>query len=152
MKINILNSFASGILISTIICGTVYLSDTKAATTQHTVIKKIQLSKVDMIDKLTAAGYVVQKKADYDKSMKTSTPAPASNSNKVVYRVAVNVSEGMTAIDVGKVLQNSHIIPDAFKFQQDIHNRGIENKLRPGTFVIDSGMSYDQIVSTIFKN
>jgi hypothetical protein len=57
----------------------------------------------------------------------------------------------MTSIDVGRVLENAKIIPNAFNFSKDIEKKGLEKKLRPGTFVVDSGMSYDQIVATIFK-
>jgi hypothetical protein len=50
------------------------------------------------------------------------------------------------------VLVQASLIPDAFKFTQDIEARGLQNALRPGSFVVNSGMSYDQIIATIFTN
>jgi hypothetical protein len=164
MKVNILSSFAAGMLIATIISGTVYLSgdgnNSKSAvkTNGNQSSKKAQLSESDMIDKLAAAGYVVQSKAEFDKSIKEAKSSAQKNDSKeakktepTVYRVVVNVSEGMTSIDVGNQLVNAKIIPNAFKFSQDIEKRGVENDLRPGSFAVDSSMSYDQIIGTIFK-
>jgi hypothetical protein len=156
-----LGSFAVGMLITTIVSGTVYFS-TKSDVTKapaNESVKKVQLSDSEMIDKLASEGYVVQTKAEFDKKIndaktsaqKTATPAQNDKSKKVVYRVIVNVSDGMTSIDVGRQLVNAKIIPNAFKFSQDIEKRGVEKNLRPGTFAVDSGMSYDQIIATIFK-
>jgi hypothetical protein len=162
MKVNILSSFAAGMLIATIISGTVYLSgdgnNSKSAVNGTQSSKKAQLSESDMIDKLATAGYVVQSKAEFDKSIKDAKSSAQKNDSKeakkaepTVYRVVVNVSEGMTSIDVGNQLVNAKIIPNAFKFSQDIEKRGVENDLRPGSFAVDSSMSYDQIIGTIFK-
>ena len=157
MKVNLLSSFAAGILIATTISGAVYFSDKGEATKASVKQVKVVPSETEMKDKLAAAGYVVETKADYDKKMKAVTAAapkgtaPANNKT-VVTRVIVNVSDGMTSIDVGRVLENAKIIPNAFNFSKDIEKKGLQNKLRPGTFVVDSGMSYDQIVSTIFTH
>jgi cell division protein YceG involved in septum cleavage len=111
-----------------------------------------------MKNKLASAGYIVQTKADYDKTINAAKAeaqktgsTPGTTAQKVVYRVVVNVTNGMTSIDVGRALQRAKIIPNAFKFSKDIEHKKIENNLRPGTFVVDSGMSYDKIISTIFK-
>jgi hypothetical protein len=57
----------------------------------------------------------------------------------------------MTSIDVGNILVRANLVPNAFTFSKDIEKKGLENKLRPGVFVVDSQMSYDQVISTIFK-
>jgi hypothetical protein len=58
----------------------------------------------------------------------------------------------MTSIDVANVLLQAQLIPDAFKFTQDIEARGLQNALRPGSFTVNSNMSYDEIIATIFTN
>jgi hypothetical protein len=156
MRINLLSSFAAGILISTTICGVVYFSDT--TTTQKVSAKsseKVQLTATQMKDKLESEGYVVQTKEELEKTLQaakgTETKA-AEPKEKAVTQVVVNVADGMTSIDVANVLLQAKLIPDAFKFTQDIEARGLQNALRPGAFTVTSDMSYDQIIATIFRN
>ncbi len=165
MRINLLSSFAAGILISTCITGAVYFTDksngSKAAVkTNGNSVN--QLSEKEMKTKLAAKGYVVQTKAEYDKSLndaktaaaapKDTQPAANTQAQPTVTQVIVNVSDGMTSYNVGQALLDAHLIQnDAFSFSKDIEARGLQNKLRPGSYTVDSSMSYDQIVSTIFK-
>lgn len=160
MRINILNSFAAGILLTTTICGVVYFtgdSDApKASAKTAEQPSTVKISEADMKKQLVSAGYIVQTKAEYDKSLQdAAAPKPASGEQsttaKAVTKVIVNVSEGMTSIDVGRMLVKAGIIQDAFQFSKDIENKGLMNKLRPGVFVVDSEMSYDQVITTIFK-
>lgn len=164
MRFNLLSSFAAGMLIATGISSAVYFSGKGESPkrTVKTVVNqtgmKVQPSEKEMKDKLTAAGYVVQTKAEYDKqlqdnksSVQKATSTTDDKSNKAVTRVVVNVTDGMTSIDVGRMLEAAKIVPDAFNFSKDIESKGLENSLRPGIFQVDSGMSYDQVVSTIFK-
>ncbi|MCM3115678.1 endolytic transglycosylase MltG [Neobacillus sp. MER 74] len=165
MKFNVVSSFAAGILLATTICGAVYFSEdpvvTKATakpakTEQKTVA---QPTETEMKDKLLAAGYVVQPKAEYDKTLEAakkaasaSTASTATNgTQKIAYRSVISVTQGMTSIDVGKMLVKAKIVPDAFKFSKDVEKKGVEKNLRPGTFVVDTEMTYDQIIATIFK-
>lgn len=159
MKINLVSSFAAGILISTAICSVVYFTNNGtvqiAKAPQNQV--KAQPTENEMKSKLATAGYVVQTKADYDKSLNDAKAAAQksaapdnSQQQKPVTKVIVNVSEGMTSIDVGNTLQSAGLIQNAFDFSKDIENKGLENNLHPGTYNVDSSMSYDQIVSTIF--
>lgn len=166
MRFNVVSSFAAGILLATTICGAVYFTEdpviTKAApkptkTEQKTVA---QPTETEMKDKLLAAGYVVQPKAEYDKTLEAakkaastaSTASTATNgSQKIAYRSVISVTQGMTSIDVGKMLEKAKIVPDDFKFSKDVEKKGVEKNLRPGTFVVDTEMTYDQIIATIFK-
>jgi hypothetical protein len=162
MGINAVSSFAAGILLTSSICAAVYFSDepkvSKAAdkpteTQQQT---NTQPSETEMKDQLISAGYIVQSKADYDKTLEAAkttaaTTATAENSKKVVYRAVITVTQGMTSIDVGKILEQAKIVPDDFKFSQDVEKKKVEKNLRPGTFVVDTQMTYDQIIATIFK-
>jgi hypothetical protein len=166
MKFNVVSSFAAGILVASTICGAVYFTEdpvvSKAASkpteTEHKTVA--QPTETEMKDQLLAAGYIVQPKADYDKTLESAKKAAAkvttdsaanTNSQKIAYRAFISVTQGMTSIDVGKMLVKSKIINDAFKFSQDVEKKGVEKNLRPGTFVVDTEMTNDQIIATIFK-
>lgn len=164
MRFNLLSSFAAGIFIATSISGAVYLSDKSdtpkgsVKTTENQTNVKVQPSEKEMKDTLVSAGYMVQTKAEYDKALKDAKASvqkkasPADDkSNKNVTRVIINVTDGMTSIDVGRTLEAAKIVPNAFNFSKDIESKGLENSLRPGVFEVDSSMSYDQVISTIFK-
>ncbi|MEZ0116300.1 UNVERIFIED_ORG: mannitol-specific phosphotransferase system IIBC component [Heyndrickxia coagulans] len=153
---NKLSSFAAGILLATAVTGAVYFSETGKAA-DNTVKKTntaetAKLSNSQMKDKLEHAGYVVQTKAAYDKDLADAkSSAEKSVKTKTVNRVVFQVTDGMTSIDVGRLLEKANIVDDAFKFSKDVEKKGIENHLRPGTYVVDSTMSYDKVISTIFK-
>ncbi|MCM3728245.1 endolytic transglycosylase MltG [Neobacillus cucumis] len=165
MKINLLSSFATGMLITTTICGAIYLSgknDAANATAKSSVTtsaEKVQPSDDEMKKQLEAKGYVVQTKVENDKQVQDAkasvqtkaVPAAATDATKTETRVVINVADGMTSIDVGKILVSANIVKNAFDFSKDIEAKGLENKLRPGVFVVDSKMTYDQVVATIFK-
>ncbi|MEH7356761.1 aminodeoxychorismate lyase [Neobacillus drentensis] len=162
MRINLLSSFAAGILISTTICGAVYFADNsdnpKASAKTSENRTTVKISEKEMKNKLETKGYVIQTKAEYDKIIndaKASVEKQASpddnNPAKTVTKVIVNVSDGMTSIDVGKTLVQANLVQDAFAFSKDIEQKGLENKLRPGVYVVDSEMTLDQVISTIFK-
>lgn len=165
MRFNLLSSFAAGLFIATSICGGVYLSGNGNTTKASVKVSSsntgtsTQPTESEMKDKLTAAGYIVETKAEYNKKLndaksakqKGSSPAANNQPNKNTTSVIMNVTDGMTSIDVGRMLETAKLVPNAFNFSQDIQNKGLENNLRPGVYQVDSGMSYDQIVSTIFK-
>jgi len=165
MKINLLSSFAAGMLITTTVCGAVYLSgksDTAPVTVKSsaaTSTVKVQPTEKEMKQKLESMGYVVQSKAELDKqkqdakaSTATTTAAPkAQETPQPVTNVVVNVTEGMTSIDVGRILQSSNLVKDAFAFSKNIEGRGLEKKLRPGVYNVNSKMTYNEMVATIFK-
>ena len=158
MRINLLSSFAAGILISTSISAIVYFSDdSNNQKVSAKTSEKVQLNETEMKDKLVAKGYVVQTKDELERTLQAAkssetTPVDSKEKAKTVTQVVVNVADGMTSIDVGNVLVQAQLIPDAFAFTKDIESRGLQNALRPGSFVVNSGMSYDQIIATIFTN
>ena len=164
MKINILSSFAAGMLITSTICGAVYLSgksDPAKVTVKPSVttsIKKVQPTDAEMKNQLEEKGYVVQTKAENDKqvqaakaSVQPKAAVAATNTVNPETRVVVNVTDGMTSIDIGRVLVAANIVKNAFDFSKDIEAKKLENKLKPGVFVVNSKMTYDQVVATIFK-
>lgn len=164
MRINLLNSFASGMLLTTAVCSIVYFSSNGQVT--KTPVKtpaapktvKVQPSDEEMKSKLTAAGYVVQTKSEYDNKLKAAAAqvqkkadTATSQSKQTVNRVVINVTDGMTSINVGRMLEKAGIIKGAFNFSKDIEKRKLENKLKPGIYVVDSKMTYEQVIAAIFK-
>lgn len=164
MRINLLSSFAAGILIATTMSGIVYFTSTgdsqktaaKISNDQKTV--KVQSSDNEMKKNLEKKGYVVQSKAEYDKNMNAAkatvqkqAPADDKKPAKEVTRVVVGISDGMTSIDVGKMLEKAKLIPNGFNFSMDVEKKGLDKNLRPGIYVVDSEMSTDQMITTIFK-
>jgi hypothetical protein len=170
MGINVVSSFAAGVLLASSICGAVYFTgepgiskaaDKPAENEKQQITTKTPLTEIEMKELLASSGYVVQTKTDYDKTLAAAKNAAATaeknkagtttDSKKIVYRSVITVSQGMTSIDVGKMLEKAKIITDDFKFSQDVEKKGVEKNLRPGTFVVDTGMTYDQVIATIFK-
>lgn len=90
------------------------------------------------------------KDAKKDEVDKQEQPA-GEQTEKVVYRTVLFVASGMTSIDVGNALVQSKIIPNALEFSQEVERRGLANNLKPGMYEIQSGMTMDEIIGTIFK-
>jgi hypothetical protein len=158
MKINALTSFAAGILMATTICGVVYLVDGKevekgsATKTENQISREVVITDEEMKNNLETKGYVVLTQEEYEAAKALNeTKETTPNETNTKTRVIVNVTNGMTSIDVGNMLVEAEMIPNAFAFTKDIENKGLQNTLRPGVFVLDSDMSYDEVISTIFK-
>lgn len=157
MRINLLSSFAAGILIATIVCGAVYFTGhTKAASpkaVQKTAVK-VQPNEKEMKKALETSGYVVLSKAEYEnvQNEATAETEQQAGSEKTVTKVIISVSQGMTSIDVGRMLVSAGLAQDAYQFSNDIEQRGLQNKLRPGTYTVDSEMSYDQVIAAIYQS
>ncbi|UXH45878.1 endolytic transglycosylase MltG [Rossellomorea vietnamensis] len=155
---NSLRSFAGGILIATSLIGAVYLfGPSEASSTGKEEPAEVQkLSEDEMVKKLTSKGYVIHTEDQWSKQLKAMNEKQEEASikkddGKVVYKTMLTVSTGMTSIDVGNALEQANIIKDGLDFYKEVEKRGLENELRPGTFEVESGMSTDEIISTIFE-
>ncbi|MCA1055743.1 endolytic transglycosylase MltG [Rossellomorea aquimaris] len=159
MTSNPLRSFASGLLVAATIIGAFYLfgpSQAESSEKATKTVKTEKLSEDQMIEQLTSKGFVVHTEDEWNKQMAKANEQKEKkpekkNDDGVVYRTILNVSMGMTSIDIGNALEEAKIIDDGMKFYKEVENRGLENELRPGTFQIESGMSMDEIISIIFK-
>lgn len=156
---NSLRSFAGGILIATSLIGAVYLfGPSEASSTGKEEPAEVQkLSEDEMVKKLTSKGYVIHTEDQWNKQLKAMNEkqeektSDKKDDGKVFYKTMLTVSTGMTSIDVGNALEQANIIKDGLDFYKEVEKRGLENELRPGTFEVESGMSTDEIISTIFK-
>ncbi|MFI8686879.1 hypothetical protein [Rossellomorea sp. NPDC077527] len=159
---NSLRSFAAGILIATSLIGAVYLfgpSEAKS-TGKEEPAKVEKLSEDEMVKKLTSKGFVIHTEDQWEKQLQAmnenqqdkETEKKDDNADgKVIYKTMLTVSTGMTSIDVGNALEKANIIESGLDFYKEVENRGVENDLRPGTFEVESGMTTDEIIRTIFK-
>lgn len=170
MTHKVMSSFASGILLASCILGGVYFFSSDDAGAEEASAKKETetvaatetptLSAEDMKSQLETEGYVVLTDEEYlkeieaheEKAKAEGEKAAAENAEKVVYTTVINVASGMTSSDVAEALVAGNIIKDASSFVKAVESKGVANKLRLGVFKIDSTMSVDKIISTIFKN
>lgn len=153
MNVKLLCSFAAGLLIATTISGTFYFLEPKAETGKLP-------TEIEMKDKLASSGYVIHTEeewAEFQASKETASEnkkvaeAAVPVNEKIVYRTFLNVSEGMTSIDVGNLLVKAKVIDNARTFFNEVEKKGVSANLRPGTYEVDSNMTIDQIISAIFK-
>lgn len=174
MTHKVMSSFASGILLASTVLGGVYFFSSEDAGAKETPEKEeaaaetAVLSEADMKSQLESSGYVVLTDDEFSKEIKTAEEKAkaaaaeeakaaaekdaAKDADKVVYKTVINVASGMTSGDVAEVLVAGKVIKDASSFVKAVESKGVENKLRLGVFEIDSNMSVDKIISTIFKN
>ncbi|MFD1706620.1 aminodeoxychorismate lyase [Siminovitchia sediminis] len=154
MRLNPMASFAAGILLAASISSAAYFSTKSEASTQESS-KKSSITIEEMKTELESSGYIVQTTEEFDQFIEnvkaSKQKEQPKEAGKTVYRVVINVTDGMTSIDVGNMLVKGKIIEDAFKFTKEVEKRKVENRLRPGSYEVDSEMSQDEIINTIFK-
>lgn len=166
MKINSMAGFAAGIFLATVICSAAYFTvGTEASKSPvQTTEKKKEESKIikpsneEMKAELESSGFIVQTTEEYDKSMEEAKKAAQQEEKadkdkdkEVVNTVIINVTKGMTSIDVGKMLEKAKLVDDGFKFSKDVEKKGVENRLRPGLYKVDSEMTHDEMIAAIFS-
>jgi cell division protein YceG involved in septum cleavage len=150
MKAKLLISFATGLLVATGILGAMYYLDPSEVSGKQIINHP---SNEEMKNSLTSAGFVILTGEEHAEiTAKEVNPEPEEKDvGTVIYRTYLNVSSGMTSIDVGKALEQAHIIDKAMTFFNEVEKRGLSNKLRPGTYELDSQMTMDQVMKVIFK-
>lgn len=157
-----LNSFAGGLFLATSICAAVYYStDQEEGPEEPKESDSKTLTVTEMKAELEASDYVVYTSEEYNQKLdevKQATLAevenkeeeqPAENGDKVK-EVVFYVTQGMTSIDVGKILVETDIIENANQFSKEVENKGVQNRLRPGMYKVNSEMTVDQIIDTVF--
>lgn len=151
-----MRSFAGGLIVAAGLCGAVYFFGPSEATGTPE-----KLTEDEMKESLASEGYVIHTEKEWEdeiaeaKSIKDKAEAEKENvkepTEKVIYRTVLRVSKGSTSIDVGKTLQKAKVIKNANKFSDEVEKKGKASGLRPGTYVVDSEMTTDKIISIIFK-
>lgn len=155
MKAESLRSLAIGLLIATGVCGAVYLF---GPSEEKTTEKAETLSSEEMKASLTDEGYVIltedelnQKLTEVRAELNEAVAAETEVPEKVVYRTMITVTSGMTSIDVGDALVSAQIIKSRKEFTDTVEAKGLVHNLRPGTFEVQSDMTMDQVIATIYR-
>ena len=157
MTSNSIRSFAFGILIAAGVTGLVYFTAPNEANgDKETETKKVveMASPEEMKKSLEDQGYIIHTTEEWNNVVSNSLEKEAQQTpgeEKVIYRTMISVSSGMTSINVGDVLKQTGIIDDSFAFSKEVENRGLSNGLKPGIYEVNSEMSLDEIIATIFK-
>jgi beta-N-acetylglucosaminidase len=150
MIANRMSSFAAGIIVATTVLGAAYyISSPKVE------MQKERPSEEEMKSVLSESGYVIvteeEWKAVQHEDTKQSESAQVKEQPQVVQTTVLNVTTGMTSIDVGKVLVQAGIIDNAMTFFKEVEKRELASKLRPGTYEINSEMTMDEVIASVFK-
>ncbi|MFJ7468295.1 hypothetical protein [Peribacillus frigoritolerans] len=151
-----MRSFAGGLVVAAGLCGAVYFFGPGEATGTSE-----KLSEDEMKESLASEGYVIHSEKEWEdqiaeaQSVKDKAEAEKETvkepTEKIIYRTVLTVSKGSTSIDVGKNLQKAKVIKNANEFSDTVEKKGKANGLRPGTYVVDSAMTTEKIISIIFK-
>ncbi|MGN1402187.1 MAG: aminodeoxychorismate lyase [Bacillus sp. (in: firmicutes)] len=154
MTTNSLRNFAGGILLATVVVGTVYYLTPRSVEEK---VEKVNLSSDEMIVDLETEGYVVLTEEELQTKINESQVAVADQekpevaAEKIVYRTMLTVTSGMTTTDVAQALAKANIIKDTKSFTDIIEKKNLVQDLRPGTFEVQSDMTQDEVIATIFK-
>ncbi|WP_409289289.1 hypothetical protein [Peribacillus sp. SCS-37] len=81
---------------------------------------------------------------------KAAKPAREKEEN-AVKTYTLQVKSGMTAPEIGKVLQKEGIIKDPKEFERYLAEQDLNGKIQLGGFVLTSNMSISQICRTLTK-
>lgn len=151
-----MRSFAGGLVVAAGLCGAVYFFGPGEATGTSE-----KLSEDEMKESLASEGYVIHSEKEWEdqiaeaQSVKDKAEAEKETikepTEKIIYRTVLTVSKGSTSIDVGRTLQKAKVIKNANEFSDAVEKKGKANGLRPGTYVVDSAMTTEKIISIIFK-
>lgn len=152
-----IRSFAFGLMIAAGLFAAVYFFGPSETTNSQTVDTPSP-SEDEMKNTLTAKGYVIQTEEEWNEHQvaleeaKKITPEEAPTETETVqYRAMISVSLGMTSTHVGQALEEMKIITNDLDFSNEVEKRGLANELRPGIYEVQSGMTIDDIIASIFQ-
>lgn len=93
-----------------------------------------------------------EQNSDQNEQEETEDIEEEADDNEEPTQLVITVEPGMTSIDVGRRLHEANLIDkDPFSFSKDIESRNLQNKLFPGTYTVNSSMSYDELIDAIFN-
>lgn len=153
MKAKLIRSFAAGLLLATVVSGSVYFLSSNGSS-------KGDLSTEEMKTLLTEDGYKVLTEVELAEQLAAAQieaeksqeqTATENTTEKVVYRTMITVTSGMTSIDLGDALVSAKVIESRQQFVDLVEQKGLVQELRPGTFEVQSDMTLDQVIATIYR-
>ncbi|MGG3842595.1 endolytic transglycosylase MltG [Anoxybacillus kestanbolensis] len=130
-------AFAAGILFATTILAIVHYTNDKQK--QNDAISQQQY------EQLVAERNQL---ADALEKLKKEKTTP---SQKETYIYTLTIAKGEASRDIANRLEQAHIIDDAQSFLTYLDTHQLTRAVRPGTYVVTSDMSYEQIARKITK-
>ncbi|WP_019242569.1 MULTISPECIES: hypothetical protein [Bacillus] len=148
-----IRGFATGLLIATIVLGSLYYIDEKKQE-QPMTYTQLKAASQKLGYKLVKTDEEPNKNHSVKKEPKTPSNSNNNQNDSVSkqaksYTLAVN--KGMKTEEICQTLQLNHIIDDAIKFDQYLSEHDFSKKVQIGKFVLTSEMSYEQIARIITK-
>lgn len=131
-------AFAVGILFATTILAIVHYTNDK----QYTIISEQQHEQI-----VAERNELAEKLEKQKKETEKTTPPQKEK----VYIYTLTITKGEASRDVANRLEQAHIIDDAQSFLTYLDTHQLTRALRPGTYVVTSDMSYEQITKKITK-
>lgn len=116
-----------------------------------------KLSEKEMKNTLATAGYVIHSEEEWKAQLaamdavEEKVEPVVEGKETAVSSTILNVTSGMTSIDVGEVLVQAKITDNAMTFFTEVENRGKSGDLRPGTYEINSNLTIDEVIAMVFK-
>lgn len=80
-----------------------------------------------------------------------ATPAsqPQTDNGGTAEAISVTINSGQDGVTVCYMLQEKGIISDALDFSNYLSQKRMQTNIRPGTFELEKGMSYEELVKKI---
>jgi peptidoglycan lytic transglycosylase G len=100
---------------------------------------------VVFVASISAVAYVVDKGVSWVQDNATTTTTEAAENPTI----RVVISSGMTATQVGRVLEEEGVIESSSAFVDLVKSRGSEGKLRPGTYRFASDLELIEVVDAL---
>ncbi|WP_088102470.1 endolytic transglycosylase MltG [Halalkalibacter urbisdiaboli] len=147
----VLRGLASGILLTTVLFGYLYVSGTFIDTSLQ--VSEDPLTVDEMIVELEKEGYYVSVEAPIANPPTEETvderPNHASPESVTVYTTVLRITSGMTSRDVAKQLVRGQIIEDEQAFLNYMQSTNRNKIIRTGEYEIRSNMSVEEIADII---
>ena len=135
----ITRAFAAGILFATTILAIVHYTNDKQK--QNDAISQQQYEQL-VAERNQLADALEKLKKEKEKT----TP-----SQKETYIYTLTIAKGEASLDIANRLKQAHIIDDAQSFLTYLDTHQLTRAVRPGTYVVTSDMSYEQIARKVTK-
>ncbi|MBE2912127.1 endolytic transglycosylase MltG [Anoxybacillus flavithermus] len=133
-------AFAVGMLFATTILAIVHYTNDKQK--QNDAISQQQYEQL-----VAERNELAEKLEKQKKETEKTTPSQKEK----VYIYTLTIAKGEASRDVANRLEQAHIIDDAQSFLTYLDTHQLTRALRPGTYVVTSDMSYEQITKKITK-
>lgn len=120
-------------------------------------IPQIELSSEEMMENLKKQGFVILEEEEYDILLKAKEEA-AKETGKVFQEETTDkpvrfsyliIKPGMTSSDVSSLLEQANIIENKDEFNEFLKEKKLTRSIRTGEFLLNSGMTFEEIAEEI---